>query len=586
MKLTKNQFKAIALDSNTKLEACPGAGKTRTLVAKLIQTSEQVKSSSRRIACITYTNAAVYEIESRLSVYADSDAMDSCDISTIHGFCLNNILRNFNWKLEELVEGFSIATPDSEEFIKTAKQVCADYGLNRSAAANFEQLNRKLDGSPIVPFDISVDAAVAFWKRMLEEKLLDFPSIIYYSLKILTQYSNVARIISSRYEWILVDEFQDTSELQLEILKNIYSKGKANFFVVGDKNQSIYGFAGAVPQNFDLFASHFKAQSPAALNENFRSSKAIVDLANVLIPENGNRMVSKKGHSAGDIIPQYLHTANIHSSVVDFIQEAKKMGIENGEIAILAPWWINLLLLGRHLRGCGFSITGPGSRPYKRSHLIAPLLEQLCILLTEKNSHQLFKVQKEIFELLTNMVGRADYRISGFDKKFISNKILRHAVVEKSRCNNTQDWILNMSNIIEKVFLEKEMISNKYIGVLHSSGYEICTDMSQNDVDPKKLSLEDFSLFSSNKNSIKLLTLHRSKGREFDAVAIINVNNGRIPHFSAKTQKELDEAKRLLYVGVTRARKYLVLMSDSEDRRNGPSPFLENLLVSGFLKKK
>tara|TARA_R110000782_G_scaffold269707_2_gene368342 strand:+ start:4019 stop:4348 length:330 start_codon:yes stop_codon:yes gene_type:complete len=100
------------------------------------------------------------------------------------------------------------------------------------------------------------------------------------------------------------------------------------------------------------------------------------------------------------------------------------------------------------------------------------------------------------------------------------------------------------------------------------------SDMRNRNVDVDNLEISDLGLFANPDNAIKLLTLHNSKGREFDAVAIIHANEGQIPHFTARTQMEFDEARRLFYVGVTRARKHLLVVSDQLDHRNRPTRFI------------
>ncbi len=150
MLLTEEQRVAVQNDGNTLLVACPGSGKTRAIVAKLLRCVTQVRDTPRRVACITYTNAAVSEIEQRLRVYGRTGDENYCDVSTIHTFCLQQILRNFYWRLPQYSRGFVVASPDSEAYRGAVNGVCADYGLPLTAADSFELLNRQPDGAPIV----------------------------------------------------------------------------------------------------------------------------------------------------------------------------------------------------------------------------------------------------------------------------------------------------------------------------------------------------------------------------------------------------------------------------------------------------
>jgi DNA helicase II / ATP-dependent DNA helicase PcrA len=130
MKLTDEQRAAVIEPGNVMLVACPGSGKTRAIVAKLLRAVEAVRGTPRRVACITYTNAAVHEIEQRLRTYGSTGDEELCDVSTIHSFCLNNILRHFFWKLPECRNGFVVLPSDSEVFLQTVADVCGAVSLD------------------------------------------------------------------------------------------------------------------------------------------------------------------------------------------------------------------------------------------------------------------------------------------------------------------------------------------------------------------------------------------------------------------------------------------------------------------------
>ena len=229
MNLTDSQRDAVRYDGNTLVVACPGSGKTRTLVAKLLRCLEEVRDSARRVACITYTNAAVYEIESRLRTHGRTGDEDYCDISTIHAFCLNNILRYFYWRLSDYRDGFVVLPPDSETYREIVDSVRNDHGLDAKARDSFERLNREPDGAPITPYPLTTDIALDFWERLRQEHFIDFPNIIYLSYRLMFEWPSITHAIACRFLWMLVDEFQDTSALQVEILKLIADRDRTKF---------------------------------------------------------------------------------------------------------------------------------------------------------------------------------------------------------------------------------------------------------------------------------------------------------------------------------------------------------------------
>ena len=211
MKLTENQKRAVEYGSHAIIVACPGSGKTRSLIAKLLRCIDELRGSSRKIACITYTNAAVSEIEERLSVYGQNGDDDYCDISTIHSFCLTQIISNFYWRMPQYKKGFSVVTQEHDAYSEAALSSLRERGLPDRMLDYFEHFNRDIDGSAIVPKDIPPEVAYFFWETLARKGLIDFPNIIYYAYRLLLEYPSISRALSSRYQWMLIDEFQDTT---------------------------------------------------------------------------------------------------------------------------------------------------------------------------------------------------------------------------------------------------------------------------------------------------------------------------------------------------------------------------------------
>ena len=211
MKLAEEQGRAARHLGNTLLTACPGSEKTRTLVARLLRSLDDVRGTPRRIACITYTNAAVYEIEQRLRVFASSTDQDYCEISTIHAFCLNLVLRHFHWRIPEYRGGLCVLAPDSDEFREVAETVCIAHSLQTRARDKFDLLNREPNGDPIVAPPLTPEAAIDFWNRLAEKGYIDFPNIVYRTYKLLLDFPSIHHALACRFAHFLVDEFQDTS---------------------------------------------------------------------------------------------------------------------------------------------------------------------------------------------------------------------------------------------------------------------------------------------------------------------------------------------------------------------------------------
>src|SRR5688572_1427433 len=128
MMLTSEQKTAVECDDHLMLTACPGSGKTRVIVSKLLRALEKVRETPRAVACITYTNAAVHEIEARVRIHIQPGDDRHFDIGTIHSFCLNNIFRPFAYHIEGYADGFKVLTPESDEFADCVTKTCEDFG--------------------------------------------------------------------------------------------------------------------------------------------------------------------------------------------------------------------------------------------------------------------------------------------------------------------------------------------------------------------------------------------------------------------------------------------------------------------------
>lgn len=575
MKLTNEQAKAVKHEHNLLLTACPGSGKTRTLVAKLVKEIDGLLGTPRAVACITYTNTAVQEIERRAAIQLSIDTDVNFSVCTIHSFCLNNILRPFAWKLDSLKKMPAVITPDKDEFEEVIRYAAAKinyFNVTRTDIELFEGINLDINGritGAVTNNEMVMKAAPHFWQRCNELGYIDFCNIIYQSYCLLRDHKKIRRSIASRFAWILVDEFQDTTELQTEILKLIYSEGKTNFFAVGDPAQSIFGFTGAKPELLQPFATHIGARTDLSLSENFRSSQLIVSHAERLFPRSP-AMRAEGANKDCAIQPAYVHVTDPYDAISQhFLPALRQHGIEIGEATIIAPNWNMLFPLARRLRASGIPVVGPGARPYRRSRTFAILAEQLCGAIVETHSDQMRQLERVLFNTVLEATGASRMDIYSYWGRVTITKLLRRAK-ELAQTTNGVGWLDSMALEAGKILTEADFLTQSQSGLLYASVQEMKADMQRQNIDPSTLTISDLGLFANSRKSLRLSTIHFSKGREYDAVAMIGLKEGTLPHFRS-TDHNAD--KRLFYVGVTRARKYLLYVSEV-DRRNGPSRFL------------
>jgi len=577
--LTTEQRESVLCDENVLISACPGSGKTRVIVAKLLRLTDGLENSPRSVACITYTNAAVDEISSRVKKLGSNAMLEACEVATIHSFCLRYILRPYSWLVPDVPSQFTILTRDSDKFEDLVRAVEAEVGrpVQYRAFEDYASLRMTTEGDPrgpgITGGVVSDCTARRFWELMRLQGYIDYALILYYSFLILRDHEFVSQGLSSKFSWMLVDEFQDTTDIQTEILSLLHRQLNSQFFLVGDENQSISAFAGARPDLARKFAERVDARLGMAINGNFRCGQHIVDAAEQLIP----RVPSM--YSAGEAVNRdgKIFAVSSDTSVAieqQFIRLIEKDEIQFGDTAILAPWWRHLLPVAKALRKKGIPVVGPGARPYRRNRLFSALAEQLGACVDEDSLDYVVSVERAIYGLINNAMGVDRLDVFSYRGRCTALKLVYAASKIANSGVPAKDWLVECADACAELLVDDEWIDQRIAELLSASAVEMLNDISKEKINVDDLKLEDLGIFANPSRAIKLLTLHNSKGREFEAVAIINANEGKIPNFKATTQSEIDEAKRLFYVGITRSKRHVLVVSDSSDR-DGRSRFIQ-----------
>ena len=581
MRLTAEQRDAVRCAENLMLTACPGSGKTRVIISKLSRTINEVRDTPRAVACITYTNAAVYEIEARLRHHIMPTDDAHYDICTIHSFCLNHIFRPFCHLIKGYKDGFKVLSPDSSEFKHFVTLTCEEFNRSNLAYGDFENfanLRMNVDGEPaggtLKSGTLTRSMAKSYWKRIRKAGFIDFAGIIYYSFLLLKKRPEILNYVSAKFAWILVDEFQDTTDLQVEILALVASVGRTRFLLVGDPRQSIFGFAGARPDLLDEFAARIGARSDMQLSGNFRSSPEIIAHANMLYP----RVPPMKAVGHAKIYsnpPTWRHGTTACDVITDyFLPALDDLGIPLGKAAIIAPTWYSLFPLGRRLREYGVSVVGPGARPYRRSRLFAVLAEQVCAYLVEPDPKAIVGIERTLFNTLLSATGRTYFDIFSYRGRVVVFRLLYRARKLQGDHIGGTAWLEAAACDFSEILIEEEYLSAQEKDLLALSVEAMKADMQNNDVDLANLTIADLGIYAYPDSALKLSTIHNAKGWEYRAVAMIDLHEGKIPYYQATTNEEMEAAKRLFYVGVTRTEQFLLYVTDDFHHRNEPTRFL------------
>lgn len=583
MRLTDEQHNAVHQPGHVCLVSCPGSGKTRAIVAKLLKCIDDVQGTTRRAICITHTNAAADEIDTRLRQMCFGDEDAYYEVATIHAFALQNIVRPFHQLLAELKNGFTVLTSDSETYKSKVQELIQSFQLQAFAAEEFEGIHRSPNGYIYPSQNLHPDLEAEWCSWLDQNAYVTLNDIVYHAGRLILSHDHIASAVASRFAWILVDEFQDSSPVQIAILEAIHKFQRTTFFCVGDPNQSIYRFAGADPELLTNFAALVKANTSHQLTGNFRSSKHIINVAERLCSSIPQMQPVGRNRSC-ELVPAHFTVSGHAEAILKyFLPEVRKLGVSLGNVAILAPWWHVLFHLARELRKQGIPIVGPGARPYKGTHLLAQLVEAVGAYLESPEPEIAIAMQRALYILLANLTGHPLHNVFDYHGRVLICKFLDEA--QKARTANplAVNWLTDAAQRFSRLLIESEFLSASAASSIIESAAQMVEDINRRD-GGSTLKIEDLGIFARPKNCIQILTIHKAKGREFEAVAVIDVRDGTLPHFAVsklsdpvERQAQYDESRRVVYVAATRAKRLLMFFTDISNLRNRPSPFLAEM---------
>jgi DNA helicase-2/ATP-dependent DNA helicase PcrA len=247
-------------------------------------------------------------------------------------------------------------------------------------------------------------------------------------------------------------------------------------------------------------------------------------------------------HSAGDAAQiaaqvNYVHVGQPIDAVTDhFLPALQDAGIPLGKAAILAPWWTHLVPVARILRELDVPVFGPGARPYKRRRLLAGLAEQLGACAEAGNYLGLPGVERALFRLIGDLTGISRYDMFSYLGRRVALGLIYLARELAEQHPGGVDWLLAIAHGAGDYLEREEWLLGGAKAQLIDSAEEMLSDMKASKVDLTNLLISDMGLFANPEHALKLITLHNSKGREFDGVGLICMNAGSIPHFSTSTQ--------------------------------------------------
>ncbi len=589
-----------------------GAGKTRVITERIAYLIKEKNVSPERILAVTFTNKAANEMKERVRkiLQKRSSYLDSAPfIGTFHGLCAF-ILRN-DFEAAGLRKTFVIFDrDDSKRLIRDAmKEIDPELPKRIEPGAALGIISREKDtGMDAKTFlegrkdEFGKTVGVVWEKyerKLWEENAVDFDDLLIKAFKLLRNNVDVRKKYLSRFEYIEVDEYHDTNAIQYELVKLLAGE-KKNIMVVGDVDQSIYSWRGADIKNLINFERDFSGAKTVLLEENYRSSKNILDTANAVIQKNKNRFdktlfTKALGGEKISVYEAYDETDEANF-VTEKVAEAISSGTKAEEIAVL----YRANFQSRALEEAFLSKQIPhivlGTRFFERKEV----KDILAYIRAAQNPESLSDI-KRVINLPPRGIGKVSIAkifsgneddLSGSQKetwrkfktmlkniaeeieKIPPSKVVR-LVYEKSGLkdmlkNQGDEGVERMENIEEL-----SAFAARYDGLSFPNGISklledaaLATDQDSLDGDPR---------------GARLSTVHASKGLEFDIVFVTGLEQDLFPHkaIDGKSRNRDDEEeRRLFYVALTRARKKLYLSHAStrmifgSRQWNAPSEFL------------
>ena len=617
----KQREAASQIDGSILILAGAGSGKTRTITYRIAHMIENVGISPYSILAVTFTNKAAKEMRERVEELV-GDIAKACTISTFHSFGMR-LLRMYG-KEVGYNSNFTIYDTDDQKRIVKAILKGKNLSINGiklterdlvSMISKIKEQIKTLDEYSVINKQI-VEVYDKYNRALLESNAMDFSDILLNTYKLL-QKPEILEKVQNKYKYIMIDEYQDTNNLQYKII-DLIARKSSNLCVVGDENQSIYGFRGANILNILNFENNYNNAKIIKLEENYRSTTTILDAANELIKNNKSSKDKKlwTQNGKGDLI-KVLACDNARdevSRIIEIIKRNHQNGIAYRDMTILYRTNAQSRLFeeGFLRYNIPHKVFG-GISFYSRAE-IKDIIAYLSIIVNpqdELNLQRIINVPKRkvgekgiekiityarennlnLLEALSHIKEISGLTVVGKEKILEMYDIIK----ELKDLSYTETASYIVQTLIDKIkYIDyiKENYSDAEARIENIDEFKNSILELENVVGELRLNeyLENVSLISATddleekSDYVKLMTIHNSKGLEFPIVFLVGFENEIFPGSRAMfEEKEMEEERRLCYVALTRAEKKLYLSHATirfvygQDRLSTPSVFLKEI---------
>lgn len=603
-----------------------GSGKTTVLVNRVNHIISSGLAEPWQVLAITFTNKAAGELKERL-VKSIGEEAEAIWAYTFHS-CCSRILRRFGDRLGYTSHFAIYDTDDQRRVMKQCQKHLGieDKFLNHKSILN--EISRAKD-SLIDPDEYKASSANDFRKNkiaqcyelyqqeLLKSDAMDFEDIIFNTVKLLKENEDVRELYQAQFKYVLVDEYQDTNHAQYVLTSLLADKYK-NICVVGDDDQSIYRFRGATIENILSFEQHYKGAKVIRLEENYRSTQNILDGANAVIANNKNRkgktLYTRMGAGEKIIFNTAMNESDESAFVIDEILKNVRAGKKLSDHAILYRMNAQSRNLEVMLTKSGISHRIIGGHRFFDRKEIKDIISYLAVINNPSDNVRLQRIINvpkrqigdtmfgNVMEIATGLgisafevceradefqkTSRSASRLMAFADMI---KHFQKCYEEKMPLSDLLQEIIDTTKYLDYLNEDPETYDDRVNNLKELSSMFI---KYQEENEEPELSdfLEDVALitdidaYNEDEDSVVLMTLHSAKGLEFPIVFIVGMEEGIFPGAQSMfSEEELEEERRLAYVGITRAKEKLYLVNARQrmlygtTSRNMASRFLREI---------
>ena len=572
--------------------AGPGSGKTAVITRRILELTQKGVAAGN-ILVITFTKAAAAEMQERFERLQKSEgeagSPGRVNFGTFHAVFFKILKYAYQWDasniireedstqmLSDIIRKFSMEIEDEREFIDGIRSEISKIKSERIDIKTYYSMN--------CPEEQFQRIFLEYTEKMKQKRLIDFDDILLYTYELLSKRPDILKIWQEKYQYILIDEFQDINRIQYDIIRML-AKPQDNLFVVGDDDQSIYGFRGARPELMLRFPKDYPKAKQVLLNYNYRSQEKIVQAAGNVIANNKKRFLKEiratKAAELPVITEKFPTQEEEGERIVELLRRYHAQGIPYKEMAVL----FRTNTQARSVMGKLISY----NIPFQMRDVVPNLFDHW--------------IAKNMIAYIKAAMGCRDrglmLQIMNRPNRYLSRETLTDPIVDFNKWKwlyRDRDWMVER---IDKLEYDLEMISkvNPYAAINYirrGVGYDdyLTSYAEYRRMKPEDLleivtelqeSAREFETFEAwfmymeeyrrelerqkeqrekrNTDSVTLATMHSSKGLEYEMVILPDVNEGVTPYKRAVSEEELEEERRMFYVAMTRAKKYLHVFS-------------------------